>query len=89
MEFVINCDVEPLENVLSDILNEDITVDVVILPSSSKSFNMRADGAYIGSLVLNNDRRIIVQSSIYVQEKLQRFGVEIRAAINDCWVSTV
>ena len=89
MEFVINCDVEPLENVLSDILHEDITVDVVILPSSSKSFNMRADGAYIGSLVLNNDRRIIVQASIYIQERLHRYGVEIRNAISECWVSTV
>lgn len=88
MEFVSDANTAPLETVLSTILKDEVSIDVVILPSGSQSFNLRINDEFIGSLVYDNERRIRLESSLYLQQQLMPFGAEIRAGIAECYVRT-
>ena len=88
MEVVNECNVEPLEGVLTTILGEEITVQPVLLPSRSHCYNMHLQDKYIGSLVTSNDR-IRVEASMYITDKLMKHGPAIKAGISGCWVRWV
>ena len=88
MEFVNECNVEPLEGVLTTILGEEITVQPVLLPSRSHCYNMHADEQFLGSLIASNGR-VRVEASMYITDKLMKYGPRIKAAINECWIKWV
>jgi len=88
MEFVVDADFEPLENIVSEILQEDINVDAVRLPSGARTLNLRSKHGLCGVLTLA-DGRIRLDASGVVTQKLRKHGPTIRAAIDESYIRWV